>query len=87
MEKLKFGINYPITLLLGIRRSGKSSIVKVLINEEKRGNKDIWLYLDLKKILTTFTLLSFAGSIFSGVTGIFNATITFDAIIHETCGL
>ncbi|MFP3259866.1 MAG: hypothetical protein RXQ22_03060 [Sulfolobus sp.] len=49
MEKLKFGINYPITLLLGIRRSGKSSIVKVLINEEKRGNKGIWLYLDLRK--------------------------------------
>lgn len=48
MEKLKFGINYPTTLL-GIRRSGKSSIVKVLINEEKRGNKDIWLYLDLRK--------------------------------------
>ena len=23
MEKLKFGINYPMTLLLGIRRSGK----------------------------------------------------------------
>jgi heme/copper-type cytochrome/quinol oxidase subunit 1 len=35
-------------------------------------------------ILTAFTLLSFAGSIFSGVTGISNATITFDAIIHET---
>jgi hypothetical protein len=38
-----------MALLLGIRRSEKSSIVKVLINEEKRGNKDIWLYLDLRK--------------------------------------
>jgi AAA+ ATPase superfamily predicted ATPase len=36
MEKLKFGINYPMTLLLGMRRSGKSSIVKVLMNKEKR---------------------------------------------------
>jgi hypothetical protein len=54
MEKLKFGINYPMTLLLGIRRSGKSSIVKVLMNEEKRGNKDIWLYLDLRKFESSF---------------------------------
>lgn len=35
-------------------------------------------------ILTAFTSLSFVGSIFSGVTGISNATITFDAVIHET---
>ena len=35
-------------------------------------------------ILTAFTVLSFAGSIFSGVTGISNATISFDAVIHET---
>gem|GEM_PF-6034316 len=74
----------PDDSLLGIRRSGKSSIVKVLINEEKRGNKDILVISRSKKILTAFTLLSFAGSIFSGVTGISNATITFDAIIHET---
>ena len=54
MEKLKFGINYPITLLLGIRKSGKSSTVKVLMNEEKRRNKDIWLYLDLRKFESSF---------------------------------
>ena len=36
MEKLKFGVNYPITLLLGIRKSGKSSIVKILMNEGKK---------------------------------------------------
>jgi len=35
-------------------------------------------------ILTAFTVLSFAGSIFAGVTGIANATISFDAVIHET---
>ncbi|BFH73751.1 cbb3-type cytochrome c oxidase subunit I [Sulfurisphaera javensis] len=35
-------------------------------------------------ILTAFTVMSFTGSIFSGVTGIANATITFDAIVHET---
>ncbi|AWR96062.1 ATP-binding protein [Acidianus brierleyi] len=45
IEKLRFGINYPMTLLLGIRRSGKSSLVKVLMKEEK----GIWLYLDLRK--------------------------------------
>lgn len=33
LSKLKFGINFPITLLLGIRRSGKSSLVKVLMRE------------------------------------------------------
>lgn len=35
-------------------------------------------------ILTAFTVMSFTGSIFSGVTGIANATITFDSVIHET---
>jgi terminal oxidase heme-binding subunit I len=35
-------------------------------------------------VLTAFTVMTFAGSIFSGVTGIANATISFDAIIHET---
>lgn len=34
-------------------------------------------------ILTAFTVMSFSGSIFAGVTGIANATITFDAVIHE----
>ena len=34
-----------MTLLLGIRRSGKSSLVKVLMKEEK----GIWIYIDLRK--------------------------------------
>ncbi|WP_236752547.1 hypothetical protein [Acidianus sp. HS-5] len=51
MEKLKSGINYPMTLLLGIRRSGKSSLVNVLTKEER----GIWIYLDLRK----FESLSF----------------------------
>ncbi|MGC8607765.1 MAG: AAA family ATPase [Vulcanisaeta sp.] len=47
LSKLRLGLNYPITLLLGIRRSGKSSLIKVLMNEGK--NNNIWLYIDLRK--------------------------------------
>ena len=43
-----------------------------------KGAKASW------NILTAFTVLSFSGSIFAGVTGIANATISFDAVIHET---
>ncbi|GGP22205.1 hypothetical protein GCM10007981_17330 [Thermocladium modestius] len=49
MRKLKFGIDYPMTLLLGIRRSGKSSLVKVLAKQEDA----IWIYLDLRKFDTS----------------------------------
>lgn len=35
-------------------------------------------------VITLFTVTSFAGSIFAGVTGISNATISYDAIIHNT---
>jgi len=35
-------------------------------------------------IITAFTVTSFAGSIGAGVTGISNATISFDAIVHNT---
>ncbi|MEJ2777233.1 hypothetical protein WIW90_13755 [Sulfolobaceae archaeon RB850M] len=45
LEKIKNGLNYPITLILGIRRNGKSSIVKVLMKEEDA----IWIYIDLRK--------------------------------------
>ncbi|WP_243665462.1 hypothetical protein [Vulcanisaeta sp. JCM 16159] len=46
LNKLRTGLDYPVTLLLGIRRSGKSSLVKVLMSEEK---DVIWIYLDLRK--------------------------------------
>ena len=46
LRRLRLGLSYPITLLLGIRRSGKSSLVKVLMNEER---DIIWIYLDLRK--------------------------------------
>ncbi|WP_291765697.1 AAA family ATPase [Caldivirga sp. UBA161] len=46
LNRLKLGLNYPITLLLGIRRSGKSSLIKVLMSEE---GDAIWVYLDLRK--------------------------------------
>ncbi|WP_243674847.1 ATP-binding protein [Vulcanisaeta distributa] len=46
LNKLRTGLGYPVTLLLGIRRSGKSSLVKVLMSEEK---DVIWIYLDLRK--------------------------------------
>ncbi|ADY02263.1 ATPase [Vulcanisaeta moutnovskia 768-28] len=46
LNRLKAGLNYPVILLLGIRRSGKSSLVKVLMNEMK---DVIWIYLDLRK--------------------------------------
>ena len=45
LERVKNGLNYPITLILGIRRSGKSSIVKVLMKEEDA----MWIYIDLRK--------------------------------------
>ncbi|WP_281351098.1 AAA family ATPase [Acidianus brierleyi] len=48
LQKLKNGINYPVSLLLGLRRSGKSSLVKVLMKEEDA----IWIYLDLRKYET-----------------------------------
>jgi terminal oxidase heme-binding subunit I len=35
-------------------------------------------------VITLFTVTSFAGSIFAGVTGISNATVSYDAIIHNT---
>ncbi len=35
LRRLRLGLSYPVTLLLGIRRSGKSSLIKVLMNEEK----------------------------------------------------
>jgi len=35
-------------------------------------------------VITLFTVTAFAGSIFAGVTGISNATISYDAIIHNT---
>ena len=35
-------------------------------------------------IITLFTVTAFAGSIFAGVTGISNATISYDAIVHNT---
>jgi len=35
-------------------------------------------------VITLFTVTSFAGSIFAGVTGISNATISYDAIVHNT---
>ncbi|MEM0013676.1 MAG: ATP-binding protein [Saccharolobus sp.] len=54
MERLKFGIDYPMTLLLGIRRSGKSSLVKVLTKKER----GIWIYLDLRKFESS-TFISF----------------------------
>ncbi|MGC8543685.1 MAG: AAA family ATPase [Vulcanisaeta sp.] len=46
LNRLRAGLNYPVILLLGIRRSGKSSLVKVLMNEMK---DVIWIYLDLRK--------------------------------------
>ncbi|ADN50604.1 AAA family ATPase [Vulcanisaeta distributa] len=46
LRRLRLGLSYPVTLLLGIRRSGKSSLIKVLMNEEK---DVIWVYLDLRK--------------------------------------
>ncbi|MGC9227002.1 ATP-binding protein [Caldivirga sp.] len=45
ISKLRTGIKYPLTLLLGIRRSGKSSLIKVLMKEEDA----VWIYLDLRK--------------------------------------
>jgi terminal oxidase heme-binding subunit I len=35
-------------------------------------------------VITLFTVTAFAGSIFAGVTGISNATISYDAIVHNT---
>jgi Heme/copper-type cytochrome/quinol oxidases, subunit 1 len=35
-------------------------------------------------VITLFTVTSFAGSIFAGVTGMSNATISYDAIVHNT---
>lgn len=35
-------------------------------------------------VITAFTVTSFSGAIAAGVTGISNATIAFDAIIHNT---
>ncbi len=35
-------------------------------------------------VITLFTVTAFAGSIFAGVTGISNATISYDSIIHNT---
>ncbi|MCG2884682.1 MAG: cbb3-type cytochrome c oxidase subunit I, partial [Sulfolobales archaeon] len=35
-------------------------------------------------VITLFTVTSFAGSIFAGVTGLSNATISYDAIVHNT---
>lgn len=35
-------------------------------------------------VITAFTVTSWAGSIFAGVTGISNATISVDAIVHNT---
>mgnify|MGYP001770713437 FL=1 len=45
MELLRFGVRYPMTLVLGIRRSGKSSLVKVLAREEG----GLWIYVDLRR--------------------------------------
>lgn len=45
LNKLKNDVNYPLTLLLGIRRSGKSSIVKVFKNIVD----SIVIYVDLRK--------------------------------------
>ncbi|BFI74454.1 hypothetical protein [Sulfurisphaera ohwakuensis] len=60
MEKLKFGINYPMTLLLGIRRSGNSSLVKDLILELE---KVITISFPerLKKLFTGVRGVDFAG--------------------------
>jgi len=35
-------------------------------------------------VITLFTVTAFAGSIFAGVTGLSNATISYDAIVHNT---
>jgi len=35
-------------------------------------------------VISAFTATSFAGSIFAGVTGISNGTISFDAVVHNT---
>lgn len=43
-------VNFPITLVLGLRRTGKSSIVKVIMNENRENA--LWLYLDLRKFET-----------------------------------
>lgn len=45
LKALRSGINYPVTLLLGLRRSGKSSLVKVLMRQEDA----LWVYLDMRK--------------------------------------
>ena len=61
VEELKKCVkNYPITLLLGIRRIGKSSVLRVALNDIKHG-----IYIDVRKMyfesggwITTQTLSS-----------------------------
>ena len=47
-EVIKSIENYPITLILGIRRVGKSSVLKVALNESKAAG----VYIDARKLYT-----------------------------------
>jgi AAA+ ATPase superfamily predicted ATPase len=46
LRSLREGLRFPITLVLGLRRSGKSSLIRVASAEDE-GN--IWIYLDMRR--------------------------------------
>ncbi|WP_367270932.1 hypothetical protein [Thermococcus sp.] len=50
--------NYPITLLIGIRRVGKSSLLRVALNE----CDEIGLYIDARKLYSIGGSVSQAGT-------------------------